>query len=112
MDLKDFDYRLKQLLSGIPTEGDIDKLLADLDNVTENYEQAAADIAVEEHGGSYKAGYDTGFVDGYQEGKSIAEHDNESIGYNQAVDDIVNTINKIDFELKDEFIELINQLRK
>lgn len=92
--------------------------LADLDN-TEEMINAITDSVLKDEANpnnnvsdDYKIGYNTGFVDGYQEGVIISQTDEASTIYNEAIDDIINVIDSYEFDVKEELTTIINQLRR
>lgn len=112
MDQKELDEKVKAFLSTIPSDEDIEKMMSDLSNIDEDFEDTAENLALQEQGGGFKSGYDAGFVDGYEEGKLIQDYEAESNGYNSAIADILSSIEQIDFDGKDEIVEIINQYRR
>ena len=76
----------------------------DIDNLAKDAQENASP--------EYKAGYDAGFVDGYQEAQTILNVEKQSIIYNEALNDVMDVIEKFDFDHKTDIVSILQTLQR
>lgn len=60
----------------------------------------------------YKVGYNSGFVEGFDEGQTTLVLEKENSIYNNALDDIIEHIDQMEFDKKAYLVSVLNMLRK
>lgn len=108
MDPKELDDKIKSFVSDLPNMADYDKALSDITNEAASMDDASDDAKTDD----YKLGYDTGFIDGYEEGQLVNNYDRDSSTYNDGLNDAIEVVESFHSPDKDSIIELIKVLRR
>lgn len=107
MDPRELDDKIKHFVDNLADLEDAEQIVDAITNSVLNDQTNQGD----DSSGDFKMGYNTGFVDGYQEGILISQNEIESTTYNQVIDDVINALTLCESNV-DEAIQVINTLRK